>query len=137
MELPNVEGLVIAALKADTALADLVGPRVVPSLPAGHKTWPAIQVLRYGGTAAVSYPLVLDEAALQLDALAATKQAAFDVANRARHVLSELPGKHRLGWVTGVEVGALSWSLMDTFDPAVHWYRVDARVWAKPHAGTS
>lgn len=129
--LPNVEGIVLAALKADADVTALVGGRVYSSLPSA-KTWPAVRVTRFGGAPAFSSPAVLDAATLQVDVWAESKMAAFTAASTVRAVMEQrLPGVHPLGTVYRVDLGQFSYDPDEVYDPVLPRYISDFTVYAR------
>lgn len=104
----DVEALVTGWLRAHPDIAALVGARVVTELPA-QPTWPTLRILRVGGIA--DYPGWLDPASIQVEAWAATKESANDLARAALAALSDLPGTHAEGVVTHVTQNlGLTWA---------------------------
>lgn len=65
-ELPDVEGALVAFLKANTAVAALVATRVFYGIPKATPVWPLVTVARIGGGDDASDAPV-DEGVLQVD----------------------------------------------------------------------
>ena len=128
MIIPNVEGLLVAALRADARLS---GAFVGVELPA-TKTWPAVRVTRTGGAPVASLPVtVVDAPEVQIDVWADRRQAAWDIAAAVVSVLNGTRGMRRLAGVSGCEVRRVSYDPDVTFDPPKPRYIISARLWTR------
>lgn len=134
MKLPNTEALVRWWLLGDAGIKTATGGRVYAGDMSSTSAMPAVRLSRFGGSPAVSRPLVLDEADLQVDVWAASKLAAFDIVADVMHRLSELDGERTPFGSATTDVGALRYVPDDVFDPPRPRYLVDVTVWARPLA---
>lgn len=126
--IPNVEGLLVAALKADARLS---GSFVGVELPT-TKTWPAVRVTRTGGAPVASLPVtVVDAPEVQIDVWADGRQKAWDIVAAVVNVLDGLRGVRRLAGVSGCEVRRVSYDPDVTFDPPKPRYIISARLWTR------
>lgn len=102
----DIEALVVAALKADTALDGLVDGRVSTELPGDlDEHLPHVQLWSIpGGTYVRPEPLHLERARLQVSVWATTKGSAWDTATAVVAAAATMLGTYDLGVVTGVEV---------------------------------
>lgn len=125
MIIPNVEGLLVAALKADASLSNVF---VGVELPA-TKTWPAVRITRTGGAPVASLPVtVVDAPEVQIDVWADRRQAAWDIMAAVLNVLDGLRGMQRLAGVSGCEVRRVSYDPDVTFDPPKPRYIISASL---------
>lgn len=112
---PDTEELVRQFLLEHSAVSAVVGDRIYTNGLPPRPFWPVVVLQRLGG--ATRYPSWLDYPRLQFDIWANDQQTARNVASVIRAALQELPGRHDLGVVTGVdEVGGLQW-LPDPHNP--------------------
>lgn len=133
--LPDVEQLVVEALRAAGDVADLVDTRVYTRIPP-HATYPLVRVVRISGTR--TWPRHVDIARLQIDAWAAleedggTKRDAWLLIDTVTAAMTALPGIHDEGVVVAVEDGAgPAWLPDDTTNqPRYSW---DCLVHARAH----
>ncbi|GAA4908046.1 tail completion protein gp17 [Streptomonospora salina] len=126
--------LLTDALRADAALAGLVGDRVYTVLPK-DKTFPLIRVVRWGGDLDTRIPglVWLDRADFQIDAWATRQLQVYDVARCCVEALVErLPGRRPGGVVTASSVTSLATELDADFTPVLHRARIQATVTAHP-----
>lgn len=128
--LVDVEALVIDFLIDQADVKALVAGAV--SQDAGKKH-PHVRVSRIPGPG-VANPAWLDSARLQIEARAAGRDAAIDVARTVQAaLLQELPGQHETGVVTDVvEVMAPAWLPDPTNTPATPRYVSVIAVFAHP-----
>jgi hypothetical protein len=127
--LPDAERLVSAYLRERPRMQALVGDRIYTAFPA--KAGPAAMLLiqRIGGEPPLSQPLVVDAAALQLDAYGGPKATAHELAATARAELTALEGQVRPeGVVSAVRFGALSWQPDETYDQPRPRYVIEVTV---------
>lgn len=98
--LPDAELVAVTYLRSVSEVAALVGNRVHPAIPE-NPIYPFLKVVRIGGTRRVRNRL--DGARLQIDAYAATKFGARQVAATAQAALEDATGTHAGAWITGTE----------------------------------
>jgi hypothetical protein len=133
--LPDAERIVSRYLREHAEVAPLVaGERVYTALPANIGSAPLVLVQRIGGVPPFFRPLVLDEAALQIDAWGGTKLDAWTLAETVRQALVSLPGVRYGAVVSGVEFGPLRWEPDGTYKPPRPRYLADVAVYVKPPA---
>jgi hypothetical protein len=127
--LPDVVKLVVDIL--DSAGISLIGTRVygfeLPATP----TYPAVRILRLGGSSVVDD--WLDGARIQVDVFGGTAEQAWDATAAVRSKLWDLEGLHvpGSGMVTGIqEISGPAW-LPDPRTERARW-TWDIRVYAHP-----
>lgn len=133
--LPDAARLVSAYLRTVDEVLALVDERVYTAFPKQlDKSTPFVIVQRVGGPPVVAFPLVVDEAELQLDAYGGTQAAAHELAATCRAALSELRGEQpdATGNVCQVAIGALRYVPDETWTPPRPRYISDANVTVKP-----
>lgn len=128
--LPDLEQLVREVLLLDPRIVELVGPRISATLP-DAPVFPLVTLTRVGGA-----PSVLewvDSGRVQLDAWAATKAGASDLARELIRALADARGRRvpGVGVLTAVSVvlGPLWQPDPDTLRPR---YLVDVQAVAHP-----
>lgn len=131
--LPDVERLVSSYLRADAAVAALVGDHVYTVFPAQAGSGPLVLVQRIGGFPPLSHPLVVDEAQLQIDAYGGGKALAWAVLATVLAAFDDLQGLVRPeGSVAAVRQGAVRWQPDDTFKPARPRFVADVTLTTRP-----
>jgi len=133
--LPDVTKLASLYLRTVPEVVALVGNRVYsvfPSQLAPGLSFALVQ--RVGGPPAVSYPLVVDLALMQLDAYGGPQAAAHELAATVLSALSEWQGEQpdELGNVCGTRIGAKRWQPDETYKPPRPRYVCDFEVTVKP-----
>lgn len=132
--LPDAELLVTAFLRQEESVTSQVGDNIFTELPGGFSAWPAVRVVRIGGSPAFQ-PLVLDQPLVQVDVWGGPKRTAVQVAEAIRSALAErlpfvLPTVGTLG---GVErFGSLRYSPDPTYDPARPRWTFEAVLVTRP-----
>lgn len=112
--LVDAELLTVNWLRGHADVTALVATRVYTEVPA-QPVYPLLRVIRIGGVPMIAQHL--DIARVQIDAWAATKKAARDLAATAQAAMHELPGARPLGVVTAVEDDlGFTWSPDDATD---------------------
>lgn len=112
--LVDAELVVVNWLRGHGDVAAFVATRVYTELPPAP-TYPLLRITRVGGIPVLRQHL--DVARVQIDAWAATKKAARDLAATTQAAMHELPGARPLGVVTAVEDDlGLTWSPDDATD---------------------
>lgn len=127
--LPDAVKIVVDEL--DSAGIALIGTRVYGfELPA-NPTYPAVRVLRIGGTNVIKN--WLDGARIQIDVFGGTAEQAWDATAAVRSELWDLDGKNipGTGMVTGIEeLSGPAW-LPDPQTERARW-TFDIRLYAHP-----
>lgn len=108
----DAEKLLIAYLKADSAVAALVAAKVSTTLPPDFKKEKRVRLWRVGGTPDPSSPVPwLDRPRIQLEAYGTTKGEALNVANVVADAIARMPGTYADGVVTDTAADLpLQWS---------------------------
>lgn len=96
---PNVEAIVVTALREDAGVTEVVGQRVHGSRPPDAVD-PLLVVQRVGGNADGQW---IENARIQVDAWGTTRGDAFAGANAAAAALRELSGAFDSGVLSGAE----------------------------------
>lgn len=130
----NIEGLLTAFYRQDPDVSALVGDNVYTTLPNGFADWPAVRVVRIGGTPVqVSH---IDRPLVQIDCWGGPKATAWKVAETLRAATAaRLPGRHPLGYVYGgygMRIGALQYQPDQDYDPAKPRYLFDMTLMTRP-----
>lgn len=115
--LPDAAWLIQTYLKTVPEVQALVGQRVYTAFPSQIGDKPFVLVQRIGGTPAVARPLVVDLAALQLDAYGGRQADAWRLAETCCQALERLQGEqpNDAGNVCGVTVVARRYVADDTW----------------------
>jgi hypothetical protein len=133
--LPDAARLLMAYLRTVPEVVALAGQGVYTAFPKQlDKGTAFVLVQRIGGAPPVPRPLVVDEAAIQLDAYGGPQQRAHELVVTCRAALSELRGEqpNDTGNVCGVVVGALRYVPDETWTPPRPRYVSDLLVTCKP-----
>lgn len=127
---PSVESMVVAVLRADTDLDDIVGTRIGTELYAGVAA--AVQVHLVSGEERVRHHL--DAARVQIDGWGGSKLDAWNAVSRARAVLLGFQGVVTgLGVMSGARtLTTPQWLPDDTFEPPRARYTCDLEVYVHP-----
>lgn len=130
---PDAERVLVGFLLAQPELEPALGGRIYTALPA-DVTWPAVRVVRWGGWAAISRPLWLDEAWCQVDTWADRKAEASELARLMRAIISARALRQLAGVATAVRFGLLIDNPDTTYTPAKPHYRFDLSLMLHPPA---
>lgn len=127
--LPDAEQLVSGYLRRSPRVTALVGDRVYTAFPAQAGGGPLALVQRVGGEPPFSWPLVVDQARLQVDAWGGNKKQAHTLAATLRAELCNLAGTAQPeGVAAGVSFGALQYLPDETYSPPRPRYLFDLAV---------
>lgn len=114
--LVDIEALLVAYLKAQSAITTLVSTRVSTELPPTAE-FPALTLSRIGGIP--DKPVFADHPQIQVEAWGRTKLEASNLARVAFRVLIEIPQVHSGGTVSDCSPSlGITWAPDDTFSPA-------------------
>lgn len=129
----DAERLLSAYLRGQASVTALVGDRVYTDLPS-RATFPLVRLTLTGGQPVYSYPLFLDEAAIQIDCYGGPKVQARLLADTVRSLMasSDFTGVHDLGVVTSVRFGSLHYLPDDAFEPPKPRYIAEASIFSRP-----
>jgi hypothetical protein len=130
--LPDVERVLVDFLRAQPELQAELGDRIYTVLPT-KPTFPAVRVGRWGGWAAISRPLVLDEGWCQVDTWGGTKAEASHLARLMRALIDQ-----RLR-ASGAPVSAVRFGMFhdapdQSYEPARPHWRFDVSLMLRPEA---
>lgn len=129
----DAERLLSAYLRNQASVTALVSDRVYTDLPS-RATFPLVRLTLIGGQPVYSYPLFLDEAAIQIDCYGGPKVQARLLVDTVRQLLAspEFVGVHDLGVVTSVRFGSLHYLPDDAFEPPKPRYIAEASIFSRP-----
>jgi len=133
--LPDVTKLTSLYLRSVPEVAALVGNRVYSVFPSQLAPGLAFCIVqRIGGPPAISRPLVVDLAVMQLDCYGGPQDAAHELAATALAALSEWEGEQpdATGNVCGTRIGVKRWQPDPTYKPPRPRYVCDFEVTVKP-----
>ncbi len=129
----DIEATLVAYLKADAAVAALVGTRVSTELPAGFTAEARVRLFRVGGAPSPDDPAgYLDRPSVQFDCYGATREQAWDVAAATLRAALEAPAATH----TGVVITGTRRTLGPTWQPDpdtdIPRYLLTAVLWTHP-----
>lgn len=134
--LPDAERVLVDFLRAQPELREALDDRVYTELPA-RPAWPAVRVVRWGGWAAISEPLVLDEAWCQVDTWGERKAQVSDVVMLMRAVISDRLKRQAADVCSGFRLGMLIDNPDATFVPARPHFRFDMSLMLRPSTAST
>ncbi|QXJ19610.1 DUF3168 domain-containing protein [Actinomadura graeca] len=127
----DVLRLITSFLRADPAVAEILGERIYTVLPK-DKTFPLCRVMRFGG-AFTDSSAWLDRADLQLDVWADRQAQVSDTARCLVEALVwRLPGSRPGGVVTDSRLTIFAADLDPEYEPVKHRARLGLSVFAHP-----